>query len=110
MNYRKALKLLGCGAALLTVLSATQRPFRVYPSMEAYDDVALPEDWQEQTEWIFARLMYPQHPHARFGGFRYGRWSDLAGRRHQLDAGLSACGPALRSGPSPAEQSAGPVG
>jgi len=76
MNYRKALRLLGCGAALLTALYAAQRPFRVYPSMEAYDDVALPEDWHEPTEWVFARLMYPQHPHARFGGYRYGRWSN----------------------------------
>src|SRR5580692_9722222 len=76
MNYRKALTLLGCGAALLTALYAAQRPFRVYPSMEAYDDVALPEDWHEASEWVFARLMYPQHPRARFGGFRYGRWSD----------------------------------
>src|SRR5580693_3861479 len=74
MNYRKALTLLGCGATLLTALYATQRPFRVYRSMEAYDDVALPEDWRVPSEWVFARLMYPQHPRARFG--RYSNWTD----------------------------------
>ena len=49
-----------------------QRPFRVYPSMERYDQVPVPPDWQEKTEWVFARLMYPQHPYARFGGGRRG--------------------------------------
>lgn len=70
MRYRKALVLIGAGAAILTSLYAARRPFRVYPSMEPYDDVELPPDFSEQTEWVFARLMYPQHPRARFGGFR----------------------------------------
>ena len=61
----------------LTALSAFQRPFRVYPSLEPYDNVALPDDWQEKAEWVFARLMYPQHPNARFA--RYGRWSGEGG-------------------------------
>jgi hypothetical protein len=39
--------------------------------MESYDNVALPRDYQEKTEWVFARLMYPNHPNARFGR-RYG--------------------------------------
>lgn len=51
---------------------AFERPFRVYPSLEAYDDVPLPPDWGEKTEWVFARLMYPQHPNALFGNFA--RW------------------------------------
>ena len=76
MQCRKALLLLGCGAALITALIAAQRPFRVYPSMEPYDDVELPADFQDKAEWIFARLMYPQHPRARFGRYRYGRWGD----------------------------------
>jgi uncharacterized protein DUF4159 len=74
MNYRKALVLTGASALLFSaffaVLSAAQRPFRVYPSMEAYDDVELPPDYLEKSEWVFARLMYPQHPRARFGGYR----------------------------------------
>src|ERR1700685_1461554 len=70
MNYRKALLLVSAGAALLTSVFAAKRPFRVYPSMEPYDDVELPPDFNDQSEWVFARLMYPQHPRARFGGYR----------------------------------------
>jgi hypothetical protein len=70
MNYRKALLLLSAGAALLSAVFAAKRPFRVYPSMEPYDDVELPPDFTESSEWVFARLMYPQHPRARFGGYR----------------------------------------
>jgi len=58
------------GFALVAILCAFQtQPFRVYPSMEPYDDIPLPPDYREKTEWIFARLMYPQHPNARFGRF-----------------------------------------
>ncbi|MGI8744871.1 MAG: DUF4159 domain-containing protein [Bryobacteraceae bacterium] len=63
--------------ALVTTLYAFQRPFRIYPSMEPYDDIPLPPDWQEKTEWVFARLMYPQHPNARFGR-RWGFTSSLS--------------------------------
>lgn len=63
------------GLVLLTALYGFQREFRVYRSMEPYDDVQLPADYQEKTEWIFARLMYPQHPRARFG--RYYGWGNL---------------------------------
>ncbi|MBV8819501.1 MAG: DUF4159 domain-containing protein [Acidobacteriaceae bacterium] len=52
---------------LVSVLWGFQQPFRVYRSLEPYDDVSLPPDYQEKTEWIQARLMYPQHPNARFG-------------------------------------------
>lgn len=65
---------LGGIIALLTALYGSQRPFRVYPSMEPYDEVELPPDWKEKTEWIFARLMYPSHPEARFARYnRFGR-------------------------------------
>jgi hypothetical protein len=70
MNFRKACLCAAGGMALLGGLYAFQQPFRVYPSMEPYDDIALPPDYQEKSEWIFARLMYPQHPNARFA-----RWS-----------------------------------
>jgi hypothetical protein len=70
MNYRKALLLLSAGAGLFTAILAAQRPFRVYPSMEAYDNIELPVDFQEPNEWVFARLMYPQHPAARFARYR----------------------------------------
>jgi hypothetical protein len=60
--------------ALIGTVWAFQRPFRVYSSMEPYDDIPLPTDWQEQAEWVQARLMYPQHPEARFNRYsrRYG--------------------------------------
>ena len=56
--------------AFVTTLFAFQQPFRVYRSLEAYDDIALPPDYQEKAEWIQARLMYPPHPFARFGRWR----------------------------------------
>jgi hypothetical protein len=69
MNFRKALPFVCGGAALISLLAA-QRPFRVYPSLEPYDNVDLPPGWQDQSEWVFARLMYPQHPFARFANRR----------------------------------------
>jgi hypothetical protein len=67
-------RLLGGAAVLAGVIGAlyAQRSFRVYPSMEGYDNIPLPTDYQEQTEWVQARLMYPQHPNARFS--RYSRF------------------------------------
>src|ERR1051326_7044085 len=65
----------GCALAVMGGLYAFQKPFRVYPSMEAYDNIPLPPDYQEQTEWVQARLMYPNHPDGLFNGsgrrFRY---------------------------------------
>ena len=73
----KAFWRFGAGVVVLTALYAYQRPFRVYQSMEAYDDIPLPPDYQEHTEWVQARLMYPQHPDARFGPGRYRRWGSM---------------------------------
>ena len=50
------------GVILVATLAAFQMPWRVYTSMEPYDDIPLPADYQAKTEWIFARLMYPQNP------------------------------------------------
>ena len=47
------------GIAFLGALYAFQMPFREYPGME-YNDFPKPPDWEEKTEWAFARLMYPQ--------------------------------------------------
>ena len=69
MGFRNVSLRVAAGVAVVTTLCA-QRPFRVYRSMEPYDNVQLPADYQEKTEWIFARLMYPQHPQARFGRYR----------------------------------------
>ncbi len=43
---------------LFGVTYAFQRPFREYPGVE-YEDFPVPPDWQEKSEWAFARLMYP---------------------------------------------------
>ena len=56
--------------AFVATLFAFQQPFRVYRSLEAYDDIPLPPDYLEKAEWIQARLMYPPHPFARFGRWR----------------------------------------
>ena len=63
-------------AASVTALFAFQREFRVYPSLEAYDNVELPTNAFRPAEWVFGRLMYPSHPHAQFSRpFGYGgRW------------------------------------
>jgi len=49
---------------------------REYPGREN-PGLPLPPDWQEKTEWVFARLMYPP---ANFGGFGrrfggFGNWT-----------------------------------
>lgn len=56
----------------IAAITAQERPFRVYPSMEPYDSVPLPPDYLEKTEWVFGRLMFPSHPNARFGRYRWG--------------------------------------
>jgi hypothetical protein len=71
MPKRRAWYAAALGLALIGGVSA-QRPFRVYRSMEGYDDIPLPPDYKDPAEWVQARLMYPQHPNARFS--RYSRW------------------------------------
>ena len=73
MISRKALTVLGTSTILIGALFA-QKPFRVYMSMEPYDNIPLPSDWNVPAEWVQARLMYPNHPEARFArGFFRGR-------------------------------------
>jgi Domain of unknown function (DUF4159) len=65
------------GLAALTALSAFQKPFREYPGLE-YSNFPIPPDYQEKTEWAFARLMYP--PVGRYyGGVEFnGSWKNGA--------------------------------
>ena len=77
---------LAAAALAFAMVVAAQMPWRVYFSMERYDDIPVPPDFQEKTEWIFARLMYPQNPVGRNGGFRGGfrgnrDWRDLIERQ-----------------------------
>ncbi len=60
-------------AALLSFASALawQKPWREYPGQ---DNIAVPPDFQEKTEWVFARLMYPDY--AGFGGRRFRRFGN----------------------------------
>jgi hypothetical protein len=71
MNSRTVLCRLACGLVLIGAMYAFQRQFRVYSSMEPYDNVPLPPDWEEKSEWVFGRLMYPQHPQARFSRYSH---------------------------------------
>ena len=69
--------LLWSAAVLLTLSSAlawqkqeTHMPWREYPGQ---DNIDIPADYQEKTEWAFARLMYPPYQGAVDGRrFRYG--------------------------------------
>src|SRR5690242_12972470 len=76
MIVRRAMCGVGCGLALLSAVYAFQRPFRELPAVE-YNDFPLPADYNEKTEWVFARLMFPGGPldgyRGRFDGdFRLG--------------------------------------
>ena len=73
-NVWKSVLLFVGGLILVSTLTAFQMKWRVYTSMEPYDDIPLPPDYQAQTDFVFARLMYPQNPNGRGGrgGFRRG--------------------------------------
>jgi hypothetical protein len=58
MRFRTAVTAITGSLVLLTSIFAFQRPFREYPGFE-YSNFPLPPDFQEKTEWAFARLMYP---------------------------------------------------
>src|SRR5215475_7321050 len=77
MVSRKVMWRAATGALLFLTVLAAQRPFREYPGNE-YEDFPLPPDWQQKTEWAFARLMYP--PAFGMGrGFRrfgYSNWTE----------------------------------
>jgi hypothetical protein len=75
MTFRSVL-LAATGIALFGTLYAFQLPFREYPGVEyQLGTIPLPPDWQEKTEWTFARLMYPPIAGRRNGygaGFGFG--------------------------------------
>src|SRR6516165_10648416 len=73
MTLRKAVWRLGCSLTFIGVLCAFQRPFREFPGIEYnLGEIPTPPDWQERTEWAFARLMFPPGP---LNGYR-GRDAD----------------------------------
>jgi hypothetical protein len=84
MLLRRVKWLLVGAFALLGGLYAFQRPFREFSG--TYQQFPVPPDWNEKTEWVFARLMYPPAMgmgrgggrgfrgggFSRFGDWRYG--------------------------------------
>jgi hypothetical protein len=73
---------LGC-LVFLGALFATQKPWREYPGLE-YSNYPIPPDFREETEWAFARLMYPPVSAWR-GGFNFeGDWR-LGGTNWTMD-------------------------
>jgi hypothetical protein len=75
MAWRNALFLAAGSLTFLGALSAFQnfsKPWREYPAFE-YNDFPVPPDYQEKTEFVFARLMYPNanvgRGFRRFGGY-----------------------------------------
>ena len=59
---------------------AFQRPWRLFESLESYDDIPMPVDAQDPAEFVFARLMFPSLPYARF---------EFRGRRNWREGGTS---------------------
>ena len=72
MKFPKAARRAVCGMLCLSAMFAFQRPFRQFPGME-YFTFELTPDWQESTEWVFARLMFPPGPLNGYRG-RDGDW------------------------------------
>ena len=83
MPLRKGLQCAFFGMACLSAVFAFQRPFRELPGIEyQMGEIPLPADYQEKTEWAFARLMFPPGPLNGYRGPRFG----LAHRHFALDA------------------------
>jgi hypothetical protein len=69
-------------------------PFREYPGVEySLGEIKLPPDYQEKTEWTFARLMYPQAP-----GGRYSRGFGSRGAGRRIIRALTAISQRLCAG------------
>jgi hypothetical protein len=48
--------------ALVFGVLYAQAPYRLFPSVEGYENMPLPLDYRRPAEWTFARLMYPPGP------------------------------------------------
>ena len=72
-HLRRAGVLVAGTLAVLSALYAFQRPFREFPGVE-YTKFPVPRDYQDKSEWTFARLMYPPVGRIRGGFELYGAW------------------------------------
>ncbi len=61
----RVVAMLALRLAILGSLHAFQSPWREYPAVE-HNNFPGPDDYDHPAEWIFARLMYPAIPGARF--------------------------------------------
>ena len=81
MRFRKlwlfVLGGIGLVSALFGFENAT-RPWREYPAFE-YNDFPVPPDYQQKTEWAFARLMYPNTTNPKVWGIGFGRFRGYGG-------------------------------
>lgn len=58
-----AIALAACAMFFLGTIYAFQRPFKEYSGTEYYaGNIPLPPDWNEKTDFTFARLMFPGGP------------------------------------------------
>ena len=80
IKFKSALSLVVGGIALSGCLYAYQRPWRLFESLERYDDIPIPPDGHDPAEFVFARLMYPSLPYAKF---------EFRGRRNWREGGTS---------------------
>lgn len=62
-----------CAFAIAGAILAFQRPFRQFQGVE-YEDFELPENYQEKTEFAFARLMFPPGANDGYRGRFDGDW------------------------------------
>src|SRR5690349_25141383 len=54
---------LACVIALAGTLLAFHKPFREYPGMEySVGSIPLPPGWNQETDFVFARMMFPGGP------------------------------------------------
>jgi len=67
------LKAISCALVLVGILCAFQKPFRQYQGVE-YEDFELTPDYQEKTEFAFARLMFPPGANDGYAGRFDGDW------------------------------------
>lgn len=73
MRVKQILGVVCCALFFAGALLAAQKAFKQYPGVE-HGYPPLPPDWQEKTEWAFARLMYPPGWNDGYRGRFDGDW------------------------------------
>src|SRR6185437_9497060 len=81
MSSRTVMWSLACALVFIGTAFALDRTlphaFREYPGVEyRLGSIPLPPDYQEKTEWAFARLMYPGGWNDGYAGRESGDWRE----------------------------------